>query len=100
LIILFESVQAPNHNERGNGLALEHLDRLQQKCSALNGIEQRWWNRIEPNLQPYSATGEHEGWFAVISGIIENNDGTLRLRTVTGDGRSGTCFSLFLPFPA
>lgn len=35
----------------------------------------------------------------IISGIIENNDGLLRLRTVARDGRSGTCFSVFFPFP-
>ncbi len=35
----------------------------------------------------------------IVSGIIENNDGLLRLRTVTRDGRSGTCFSAFFPFP-
>ena len=36
----------------------------------------------------------------ITAGIIENNDGILRLRTVTRDGRSGTCFSVFFPFPA
>lgn len=36
----------------------------------------------------------------IVSGIIENNDGLLRHRTVTRDGRSGTCFSVFLPFSA
>jgi PAS domain S-box-containing protein len=34
----------------------------------------------------------------ITSGIVENNDGMLRLRTVTKDGRSGTCFSVFFPF--
>jgi PAS domain S-box-containing protein len=33
----------------------------------------------------------------ITSGIIEKNDGTLRLRTVTRAGRTGTCFSVFLP---
>ena len=33
----------------------------------------------------------------VTSGIVEKNDGVLRLRTVTRDGRSGTCFSVFFP---
>jgi signal transduction histidine kinase len=33
----------------------------------------------------------------IISGIVKNNDGMLRLRTVTRDGRSGTCFSVFFP---
>ena len=36
----------------------------------------------------------------ITSGIVENNDGMLRLRTVTRDGRSGTCFSVFFPFPS
>jgi PAS domain S-box-containing protein len=36
----------------------------------------------------------------ITSGIIENNDGILRLRTVTRAGRSGTCFSVFFPFPS
>jgi PAS domain S-box-containing protein len=36
----------------------------------------------------------------IIAGIIENNDGMLRLRTNTRDGRSGTCFSVFFPFSA
>jgi len=35
----------------------------------------------------------------ITSGIVGNNDGNLRLRTVTRDGRSGTCFSVFFPFP-
>jgi len=35
----------------------------------------------------------------ITSGIIENNEGILRLRTVTRAGRSGTCFSVFFPFP-
>ena len=35
----------------------------------------------------------------ITSGIVEKNDGMLRLRTVTRDGRSGTCFSVFFPFP-
>jgi PAS domain S-box-containing protein len=35
----------------------------------------------------------------IIAGIIENSNGMLRLRTVTRDGRSGTCFSVFFPFP-
>jgi PAS domain S-box-containing protein len=35
----------------------------------------------------------------IIAGIVGNNDGMIRLRTVTRDGRSGTCFSVFLPFP-
>jgi PAS domain S-box-containing protein len=30
-------------------------------------------------------------------GIIEKNDGSLRLRSVTRAGRSGTCFSVFIP---
>jgi PAS domain S-box-containing protein len=34
----------------------------------------------------------------IISGIVGNNDGMLRLRTVTRAGRSGTCFSVFFPF--
>jgi signal transduction histidine kinase len=34
----------------------------------------------------------------ITSGIVENNDGILRLRTVTRAGRSGTCFSAFFPF--
>jgi PAS domain S-box-containing protein len=34
----------------------------------------------------------------ITSGIIEKNDGRLQLRTVTRDGRSGTCFSVFFPF--
>ncbi len=33
----------------------------------------------------------------ITSGIVENNDGALRLRTVTRAGRSGTCFSVFFP---
>jgi PAS domain S-box-containing protein len=33
----------------------------------------------------------------ITSGIVEKNDGTLRLRTVTRTGRTGTCFSVFLP---
>jgi len=36
----------------------------------------------------------------ITSGIVENNAGILRLRTVTRAGRSGTCFSLFFPFPS
>jgi PAS domain S-box-containing protein len=36
----------------------------------------------------------------IISGLIAKNDGLLRLRTITRDGRSGTCFSVFFPFPA
>jgi signal transduction histidine kinase len=36
----------------------------------------------------------------IISGIVENNQGTLRLRTVTRAGRSGTCFSVFFPLPS
>jgi PAS domain S-box-containing protein len=36
----------------------------------------------------------------IIAGIIENNDGMLRFRTVSRDGRSGTCFSVFFPFPS
>jgi signal transduction histidine kinase len=36
----------------------------------------------------------------ITSGIIENNDGILRLRTVTRAGRSGACFSVFFPFPS
>jgi signal transduction histidine kinase len=36
----------------------------------------------------------------ITSGIVENNDGILRLRTVTRAGRSGTCFSVFFPFPS
>jgi signal transduction histidine kinase len=36
----------------------------------------------------------------ITSGIVEKNDGKLRLRTVTRAGRSGTCFSIFFPFPA
>jgi PAS domain S-box-containing protein len=35
----------------------------------------------------------------IVSGIVEHNDGVLRLRTVTRAGRSGTCFSVFFPFP-
>jgi PAS domain S-box-containing protein len=34
----------------------------------------------------------------IIAGIVKNNDGMLRLRTVTRDARSGTCFSVFFPF--
>ncbi len=33
----------------------------------------------------------------ITSGIVGNNNGTLRLRTVTRAGRSGTCFSVFFP---
>jgi signal transduction histidine kinase len=36
----------------------------------------------------------------ITSGIVENNEGILRLRTVTRAGRSGTCFSVFFPFPS
>ena len=36
----------------------------------------------------------------ITSGIVENNDGILRFRTVTRAGRSGTCFSVFFPFPS
>jgi PAS domain S-box-containing protein len=36
----------------------------------------------------------------ITSGIVENNNGILRLRTVTRAGRSGTCFSVFFPFPS
>jgi PAS domain S-box-containing protein len=36
----------------------------------------------------------------IIAGIVGNNDGMLRLRTVTRAGRSGTCFSVFFPLPA
>jgi PAS domain S-box-containing protein len=36
----------------------------------------------------------------ITSGIVENNNGSLRLRTVTRAGRSGTCFSVFFPFPS
>jgi PAS domain S-box-containing protein len=32
-------------------------------------------------------------------GIVEKNEGKIRLRTVTRDGRSGTCFSVSFPFP-
>jgi hypothetical protein len=65
LFTLFDSVPPPSYDDRRNGLALEHLDRLRQTCSALDGVEQRWWNRIEPNIQPYSSPGGREGWFAV-----------------------------------
>jgi signal transduction histidine kinase len=34
----------------------------------------------------------------IISGIVGNNDGILRVRTICKDGRSGTCFSVFFPF--
>lgn len=33
----------------------------------------------------------------ITSGIVNNSGGTLRLRSVTRDGRTGTCFSVFLP---
>ena len=33
----------------------------------------------------------------ITSGIVEHSGGMLRLRTVTRDGRSGTCFSVFFP---
>ena len=33
----------------------------------------------------------------ITSGIIENSGGTLRLRSVTRAGRTGTSFSVFLP---
>ena len=33
----------------------------------------------------------------ITSGIVHNSGGTLRLRSVTRDGRTGTCFSVFLP---
>ena len=36
----------------------------------------------------------------ITSGIVENNNGILRLRTVTRAGRSGTCFSVLFPFPS
>ena len=36
----------------------------------------------------------------IISGILEHYDGSLRIRTVTRAGRSGTCFSVFFPSPA
>ncbi len=36
----------------------------------------------------------------ITSGIVENNNGILRFRTVTRAGRSGTCFSIFFPFPS
>jgi uncharacterized protein (UPF0335 family) len=65
LLTLLDAVPPPNHNDRRNGLALEHLDRLRQTCSSLDGNEQRWWNRIEPNIQPYSPASGREGWFAV-----------------------------------
>ena len=35
----------------------------------------------------------------ITSGIVGNNDGILRFRTITRNGRSGTCFSVFIPFP-
>jgi hypothetical protein len=65
LFKLFQSIPAPNHNERGNGLPLETLDRLRQQCSKLQGPERRWWNRLEPNLQKYLSPTGREGWFAV-----------------------------------
>jgi signal transduction histidine kinase len=33
----------------------------------------------------------------ITSGIVEKNDGALRLRSVTRAGRTGTCFSVFFP---
>jgi PAS domain S-box-containing protein len=33
----------------------------------------------------------------ITSGIVHNSGGTLSLRSVTRDGRTGTCFSVFLP---
>ena len=33
----------------------------------------------------------------ITSGIINNSGGTLSLRSVTRPGRTGTCFSVFLP---
>jgi hypothetical protein len=65
LLTLFGSVPAPDHDARRNGLSLEHLDRLRQTCSSLDSVERRWWNRIEPNIQPYASPGGREGWFAV-----------------------------------
>lgn len=61
----FKTIPAPNHNERGNGLSLDSLDRLRQQCSKLSGLEKRWWNRLEPNLQKYVSPAGREGWFAV-----------------------------------
>jgi hypothetical protein len=65
LFKVFQSIPAPNHNERGNGLPLESLDRLRQQCSKLQGPAKRWWNRLEPNLQKYVSPTGREGWFAV-----------------------------------
>jgi uncharacterized protein (UPF0335 family) len=67
LFTLLDSVPPPSNNDRGNGLALEPLDGLRRACSSLDGLEQRWWNRIEPNIQPYSPPSGREGWFAVAS---------------------------------
>jgi len=36
----------------------------------------------------------------IMAGIVKNNEGTLRLRSVTRAGRAGTCFSVFFPFSA
>jgi PAS domain S-box-containing protein len=35
----------------------------------------------------------------ITSGIVHKYDGAIRLRTSTRAGRSGTCFSVFFPFP-
>jgi len=65
LFSLFQSIPAPNDNERGNGLSLHTLDRLKQQSSKLREPEKRWWNRLEPNLQKYTSPTGREGWFAV-----------------------------------
>ncbi len=60
---------------------------------------------IQPNIrgkifEPFFTTKGEAGtglglW--ITSGIVHNSGGTLRLRTVTRGGRTGTCFSVFLP---
>src|SRR5208283_4118918 len=51
-------------------------------------------------LEPFFTTKGESGtglglW--ITSGIVEKNGGTLRLRSVTRTGRTGTCFSAFFP---
>ena len=65
-----------------------------------SGIDPELRSRI---FEPFFTTKEEKGsglglWVA--RGIVTKHDGTIRMRTSTKPGRSGTAFSLFLPTQA
>jgi signal transduction histidine kinase len=61
------------------------------------GIPREQQRKIfEPFFTTKGAKGTGLGLY-VISGIVRKYDGTIRLRSSTANGKSGTCFSIFFP---